>query len=109
MLDEQLGEEWKEDMEILRTQEGGEDIDKEMEVIPSVRNRKIEMPTTTGKGMRKSRDREEELIGHAVSMPRNMIECLYCERQGALYGPGNGAKCQACDRQSPRGSAKNHY
>lgn len=51
MPEEQLDKKWKEDMQILKTQEEGENTDMETEAIPSVHNRKIEMPSTEGMGM----------------------------------------------------------
>lgn len=64
------------------------------------------MPRTTGKDVPKKGDREKELIGHAVRVHRSMIECPYCERQGALHWTGNRPMCRNCGRQSPRRSAR---
>lgn len=56
MLENHFGKIWKEDMQTLRRKEEVEDSDMDMEAIPSVRNRKLGMTSTTGKGMQKSDD-----------------------------------------------------
>lgn len=58
MLKKELRKSWKGDMQVLKTQEE-EDTDREMEDIPSVRKRKIEILSTTWKGMQKSGYGEE--------------------------------------------------